>query len=93
MRALDQVPARLRDQNNGTAWRDCNDVGLHHRMELDTATTTATGARWWKCQRCPVRVRTDGTMGREQLILAEEGRLKLWRRQSGRDLATGELLR
>ncbi len=55
---------RLKDQNNGEPWRDCNDAdrGRPHRFGLFPAQLVGSApvAFYWACSRCQVTTRTTG---------------------------------
>ena len=47
------IDQRLRLQNDGHSWRDCNDAGLPHRWVADQVDL------YWRCTRCPVATRHE----------------------------------
>lgn len=47
------IDERLKDQNNGASWRDCNEAGMPHRWKLSTMLSDGTSASY-RCTRCPV---------------------------------------
>jgi hypothetical protein len=57
--------AKLKAQNNGRSWLDCNDHGLNHRWQ-HVATlgvyrehgVNYGGRDYWRCSRCPVSTLT-----------------------------------
>lgn len=48
------IDARLREQNNGEGWADCNALGHAHRWEPEQV------PNYWRCRRCPVDTRHEG---------------------------------
>ena len=62
---VDPKQDRLREQNNGRAWRDCATVGLGH---LWAAGVVVGDVTYWRCRRCPVNTRS----------LTENGRPERW---------------
>ena len=54
------VNERLRDQNNGTSWRTCEDRGIPHGLNEPVVRIDRDGivSEFRQCRRCPVSIRT-----------------------------------
>jgi len=50
------ISERLRAQNNGQSWTDCNHRGRPHHWVFETRGEAGT---WFACKRCPVATVTS----------------------------------
>jgi len=59
--------AKLKAQNNGASWRNCEAAGLRHRLGKPVAVVSVYGSpvpevpsTVRRCRRCPVSIMTIG---------------------------------